>query len=636
MPIEDIQYLYENSTKESIVLLIDSNKRNKNTWRNPSEFEIEFPEPFKNVYGVEVLNAAIPRTTFTVDKHNRSMRICMRKGYAINFRDFNATVNDYNSGEKLISGLTSELTSGIDSTFTITANAELSETDTDIAAKGYVRLTSAFSAFIIDVSNTTLAKTLGFTLTPFSNEAGYLTKDQFFAMESKLFMMNVADDTLLADTALYEETVYENVFVDANFKCIIVIDKKTINSGILIKGITIDDVEVGDITSILESSLVRDEVKITLNGTEFEANKIYTVKLSYYYLMDSSKRYDEIPFRSFFVSEKASDIGTIDLPAPEDSKLIVNGDMFIHKMVLKIKGQIEDDIEKYIYVLLEGTTDGSNKYFIQCRYYKTSDGYFLEYDVRNMNPFNFTKITRDPLGYTLKYMKYATVSVIIEIESLESKEQVLFPDMEFRIVPPGILNMITENYVLLRCPEIENHIRGSYDVNDASPGLALFNIDESGYVRTDTEFYSVVYKEFHPIGKLSKLHFKFERKTDGELVDFKGVDVHFILSVKMLNPKKLDAGKMIHELNPNYNPNYLGFMDTEFDNVESDEEREEQNINDDQYDTERQLLQLKSNRNSFRNFVESEASDEEDYDDDDDREASDDASDDDDDDDSDI
>ena len=32
--------------------------------------------------------------------------------------------------------------------------------------------------------------------------------------------------------------------------------------------------------------------------------------------------------------------------------------------------------------------------------------------------------------------------------------------------------------------------------------------------------------------------------------------------------------------NPNYNPNYLGFMDTEFDNVESDEERDEQNIND--------------------------------------------------------
>ena len=173
--------------------------------------------------------------------------------------------------------------------------------------------------------------------------------------------------------------------------------------------------------------------------------------------------------------------------------------------------------------------------------------------------------------------------------------------------------MITENYVILRCPEIEAHIRGSYDVNDVSPGLALFNIDESGYVRTDTEFYSVIYKEFHPIGKLSKMHFKFQRKTDGELVDFKGVDVHFILSVKMLNPKKLDARKMVYALNPNYNPNYMGFMDTEFDNVESDEEKDGDVIKEEHHDTERNLLQLKSNRLSFqRNMSDYESSQDDD------------------------
>lgn len=610
MPIEDIQYLYENSTKESIVLLIDSNKRNKDTWRNPSEFEIEFPEPFKNVYGVEVLNAAIPRTTFTVDKHNRSLRVYTRnkKGGAIEFKDFNATVNDYNSGEKLISGLTGEIVSEIDSTFTITANAEISETDTDIAAKGYVKLTSGYSAFIVDVLNTTLSKTMGFTLTPLLEEDGYLTKDQFFSMESKLFLMNVADDDLLANTALYEETVYENVFVDANFKCTIVIEKKTINSGLLIHNVMIDDIVISDINSILESSLIKNEVRMTFNQNDVKANKTYTVKLGYYYLMDSSKNLDAIPFKSFFASNKVSDGKRFELSIPENTvdstKLIIGVNTYIYNMVLKIKNQIEDDTEKQIYVLIEGTTDSDNKYFIQCRYYKTDTGYFLEYDAIDKNPFNYTRILTDSSGYVLKYMKYATVSVIIELEKIESSE--VYEDVEFRIVPPGILNMITENYVLLRCPEIENHIRGSYDVNDASPGLALFNIDESGYVRTDTEFYSVVYKEFHPIGKLSKLHFKFERKTDGQLVDFKGVDVHFILSVKMLNPKRLDAGKMVHELNPNYNPNYLGFMDTEFDNVESDEEREEQNINDDHYNTERQLLQLKSNRNSFRDFVESE------------------------------
>jgi hypothetical protein len=611
MPIEDIQYLYENSTKESIVLLIDSNKRNKDTWRNPSEFEIDFPEPFKNVYGVEVLNASIPRTTFTVDKHNRSLRICTRNTtYSIDFVDFNATVNDYNSGEKLISGLTSELSSEIESTLTMTANSEISEADNNIASKGYLKMTSGYSAFVIDVRNSTLSKTLGFTLTPMLSEEGYLTKNQFFELESKLFLMNIADANVLADTALHEETVYENVLVDADFKCTISIENKKINCGLLIHGITIDGAVVSDTNSILESTLIKDEVKMTLDANVFKPNNTYTIKLSYYYLMDSSKKYEDVPFRSFFASEKVNDIRKIDFPQPLSSKLVIDEDVFISRFKLRINDQIVDDTEKHIYVLLEGTTDSKNKYFIQCRYFKTASGYFIEYDVQNTNPFNFTKIKMD--SYTLKYVKYATASSyeVIEVVSVVKSSSDMYADIEFKIVPPGVLNMITENYVLLRCPEIENHIRGSYDVNDASPGLALFNIDESGYVRTDTEFYSVVYKEFHPIGKLSKLHFKFERKTDGQLVDFKGVDVHFILSVKMYNPKKLDPGKMVHELNPNYNPDYLGFMDTEFDNIESDEEREEQKINEDHYDTERQLLQLRSNRNSFRNFEESEESEE--------------------------
>ena len=75
MPIDDIQYLYQNNVKENIVLLIDSNKRDRKRWRSPAEFVVEFPEPFKNVYGVELLNASVARTMFTIDKHNNKMSI---------------------------------------------------------------------------------------------------------------------------------------------------------------------------------------------------------------------------------------------------------------------------------------------------------------------------------------------------------------------------------------------------------------------------------------------------------------------------------------------------------------------------------------------------------------------------------
>ena len=51
MPIEDLDYLYKNSVKENIIILVDSAKRDKHIWASPNTFQISFNEPFKYVYG---------------------------------------------------------------------------------------------------------------------------------------------------------------------------------------------------------------------------------------------------------------------------------------------------------------------------------------------------------------------------------------------------------------------------------------------------------------------------------------------------------------------------------------------------------------------------------------------------------
>ena len=87
----------------------------------------------------------------------------------------------------------------------------------------------------------------------------------------------------------------------------------------------------------------------------------------------------------------------------------------------------------------------------------------------------------------------------------------------------------------------------------------MLNIDVQGYASGRTEFFSVKYKEFHPIGKLSKMKFRFERKSDGNLYDFKNIDLHFLMSIKYLKPiQKRNFEQSV--LNPNYNPNYLGYF----------------------------------------------------------------------------
>ena len=73
MSIEDIDYLYKNSIKESTVILIDSSNRNKNTFQSPNKYTITLEIPIKFVYGVDVLDSSIPRTMYQIDKYNDSL-----------------------------------------------------------------------------------------------------------------------------------------------------------------------------------------------------------------------------------------------------------------------------------------------------------------------------------------------------------------------------------------------------------------------------------------------------------------------------------------------------------------------------------------------------------------------------------
>ena len=73
MSIEDVDYLYKNSIKESSIVLIDSSKRNKNIYHSPNSYTIDFNEPFKYVYGIEVIDSSVPRTMYIIDSNNDTL-----------------------------------------------------------------------------------------------------------------------------------------------------------------------------------------------------------------------------------------------------------------------------------------------------------------------------------------------------------------------------------------------------------------------------------------------------------------------------------------------------------------------------------------------------------------------------------
>ena len=94
---------------------------------------------------------------------------------------------------------------------------------------------------------------------------------------------------------------------------------------------------------------------------------------------------------------------------------------------------------------------------------------------------------------------------------------------------PGLVNLLGDRYVKLRSNTIEQHLHNSISNSKNALGLGLFKLGVSGYVDSRFDFINVKYRDFHPIGKLTSIDFRFET-LDGNLYDFKGVNHNFLLT----------------------------------------------------------------------------------------------------------
>lgn len=151
------------------------------------------------------------------------------------------------------------------------------------------------------------------------------------------------------------------------------------------------------------------------------------------------------------------------------------------------------------------------------------------------------------------------------------------------VTAPGIVNLLGDRFVIVKCKEIEDHLLGSYGYTQQSPGIGLFKLAASyndvTHLRFD--FVNLVRKPFHPIGKLSKLSVRFET-PEGNLYDFKGINHQILFLFKFLVPtQKNKIPKPI--LNPNYDPNFMNYMSSSKHIEYKDDSDNEQDFNTKEY-----------------------------------------------------
>jgi hypothetical protein len=143
----------------------------------------------------------------------------------------------------------------------------------------------------------------------------------------------------------------------------------------------------------------------------------------------------------------------------------------------------------------------------------------------------------------------------------------------YEITAPGVVFFIGEKYITIRSPEIEEHSYGSLAYNNYNLGIAKFKVNTIGFNEERFEIQKIPSREFHPIGKLSKLTFRFEA-SNNNLYDFKGVNHIITYIIYYYSPKFNLTNEFKSILNPNYKNN---FNDYNYYNKDHELEDEEDN-----------------------------------------------------------
>jgi hypothetical protein len=165
----------------------------------------------------------------------------------------------------------------------------------------------------------------------------------------------------------------------------------------------------------------------------------------------------------------------------------------------------------------------------------------------------------------------------------------------YEITSPGIVFFIGEKYIVLRSPEIEGHAFGSLAYTNYNLGIAKFKVNSVGYNDERTELSKLPIREFHPIGKLSKITFRFETSA-GNLYDFKGVNHMITYVITYYRPLLTIQNEFKPILNPNYKNNYNEYKYRNEEQELSEEEDNDEYSRDKVFDIYKQNeLKYKSN-----------------------------------------
>ena len=475
MSIDDVDFLKENSIADSYTVLIDSKQRDLQKYPTPSEYAIFFEQPYKNVFAVDVLDAAIPVIEYSIEKYENILYLLVATPSEKNVIDQTQIILELSN----MLPFSSLFESSIQNYIMICTEAQVSKYKIIPVDETLNTAYLEGSDFNIALRYTKLDNSINLYINQEPSD------NYFFKYNGIPYCI----ENIISNTSIIEIIATGNFYMELN------------SSGLY------DVVYYNFIT-------VTNNVFITI----YQAS-LYLFVLTNYRYSITSGNYDVTSLRSKLASDWTN----------------------LTTFISSLNSSID--------VLQMGSSDQ-----FQGKYTFSSTHIFVINGNKNL--------LDNVLGFDM--YPQASDSKLYTPLQIGNNRQIFmahFLNGTYQIIPPGIINLGGARYLILRCIELEDLLYGSYAYNATTPGIGVFKLEAgSAFGRSNLrwDYVTLNKKPIHPIGKLSRLTFRFEL-TNGTLYDFKTVNHQFILSIKYYQPS-LKHRFTQSILNPNYNPNLIEYI----------------------------------------------------------------------------
>jgi hypothetical protein len=536
MPIEDVDYLKQVSTKQSYMFLVDSADRTRATYPTPSEYVVDFTTPFQKVVGLEVVDASIPRTMYNIDSINNRLTFYIHSVNidpstmnvdTIPWKTVEIPLGDYTI-QTLVAVLNEVLVMNLDDNTNHPSAAITVETTTNPPdIQSTLRFRCPYP-FFLAMGKSTVAESLGFDLFTQTSEA---TKPILEQRYTAPFQQDALALTSEESKTSPITRMYHSVDVDPS----IAMSTERI----------VFDGPRGVLRKIPVDTLTKKVAQRFYMSMDGYLTQVYAALTT--------------PEGSVSTSPVHWQVFASTSPNPPDittTSPIAQGTIAISF----IDGGLSDS--NIVREFLEG-----GKYYWLVLFVTTTVPVASVY-------YNDVLDSESSLFVSSDSGSSWNVAADSEGIFYQMCARIIVKDRYHVVTAPGIYSLIGPRYIVLRCPEIEENSFRSLAYSKHHLGLAKFRLGVVGYSDNRMDFSKVPLREFHPIGRLNKLTLRFELPS-GELYNFRGINHTITFAIHYYEPLPRAPPKEFL-MNPNYNPDFIKYMYLQEDQEgDSDDQSEE-------------------------------------------------------------